>query len=242
MTQRLAIFGATFFELKPFLKKFSIYKKTYPKKVPLFEAEWRGLSLVFVRTGVGKKQAAKAAEVCLREVQPDFGIVIGLCGGVVSSLKLGDLVYPKEVVDFSSGKKIALDGIASNRKQEGVLLSVDKVYGPQEKKKALEKYPNALACDMETSVIAEVLQKNKIPVSVIRAVSDTWNWHFPSQKVLLEKKWSRQMYLLFNETKWLFPLELARLILLGCNAKCAVLKNRVFFLRFLSFFVDTTSK
>lgn len=238
MTQSIALFGATYFELNPILKRIQVQKKWRQKHAHIYQATWKGLSLYIVRSGVGAKRAEKAAEALLKKVTPDFVFSMGLCGGMDPSLKVGETILGNQLLEVSTKKKFALNTSFRKEGVQGMVVSVDKIFGPLEKQAIRKKYAKAMVCDMESGALASIFSPKKIPLSVFRTVSDPFDWEFLPEEILLERDWKRQLKLLLAYSKWRFPVELFRLLLLGWRAKRAVSLNTKNILNNLLFFVD----
>ncbi len=238
MTPTIALFGATYFELKPLLRRLTVQEKWRRQEIHIYRATYKGLSVYVVRTGVGKKQAEKGGRQLLKQVKPDLALSVGLCGAIDPKLKIGETLLGSAVLDLVTQQKISLALFPKLNHPCGLFVTADVVLGPSEKKAVQKEKPDALACDMESSALASVFAAEKIPFAVMRTVSDCWDHEFLPEKILLEKNVRRQMQLLWAHAKWRFPVELWRLLRLGWHARKAVQSNT----KNIYFFVDTFSK
>jgi nucleoside phosphorylase len=145
-------------------------------------------------SGVGLKRARKAAQrVCSGDLgfQPDLLINSGFCGAVGVGLDVGHLVVPNRL---------------AHREQEVQLSNwaVEKVAGLLEKSEyhvgklqtfnwpvlSRSRVPrDTLAVDMESFTIAQTAAKYRIPMAIIKAVSDVVPEHI-SLAGLLTLAWS----------------------------------------------------
>lgn len=146
-----------------------------------------GHEFVLVESGMGFHNAAKAAELLIRDGRPDLLVSTGFCGGIAPELQAGDLVVAKEIViaaadgfeevpmvlspvgrDFAARQ--ALEG---KRIVAGTFVSTSVVMSKKRLAGLLPgSYPNPVV-EMESGAIAIVAAENNIPLLAIRAVSDS---------------------------------------------------------------------
>lgn len=239
MTPTIALFGATYFELKPLLRRLTIEEKSRHQETHIYRATWQRLTLYVVRTGVGKKKAEKGARQLLKQVKPDWALSVGLCGAIDPKLHIGETLFADAVLDIATKQKMPLTFLPAHNHPRGLFITADAVLGPREKKAIQKENPEALACDMESSALASLFAAEKIPFAVMRTVSDRWDHEFLPEKILLEKNVWRQMQLLCAHSKWRFPVALWQLLRLGWHAHRAVLANTK---NIFHFFIDTSAK
>lgn len=254
--KQVALFGAMYFELKPLLRRLKIVREIREKEFHLFESRWRGLRLYVVRTGVGKKNAERAARRMLEIATPSVGISFGLCGAVAHDLKVGQTVLSTEVLDLEAGKRfnfgdcfgaspLAMTGynlsLRGGRRPpwqspQSLIVTSDKVLGRDEKEKLLREISDARVCDMESSALAAVFSEKKIPFAALRTVSDRWDAEFPPPEILIQTNIWRQLKMLMVHYQYKFPVEFLRFLKLGLNCRRATQKNAREVLKFISFF------
>jgi len=153
-----------------------------------------GTQLYFLKTGVGPEKSAAAVRKAVEWKTPERILVVGYAGALDASLKLGDLVAVTKASSFRLDKNcqdwnpVPDDGIfhlADAGKLEesaknagmnvltGSILSSSYVLGKPEHKELLSRRFQASVVDMETAFIARAAAEKNIPISCMRAVSDT---------------------------------------------------------------------
>jgi len=118
-------------------------------------------------TGIGKKSAGKAIQ---KIDSADLVISVGIAGAVREGIHIGDLIIPKIIIDYNDPEHKY--EIPFRIKKAGALVSVPKPFFEKEKLRIIKMCPDAIAVDMEASVIAGVLSKRNIPFLCIKAISD----------------------------------------------------------------------
>ena len=158
-----------------------------------------GKSVVLVRSGVGKVNAAVCTQILIDMYAVDAVINIGVAGAVSSELKIGDIVISDDLVhhDFDTtacgDEPGEITGIpesyfkADEQLIKRALEAVEKVGLPvsigrigsgdqfissPEGKERIWKLFKAKCCEMEGAAIAQTCYLNKIPFVVIRVISD----------------------------------------------------------------------
>jgi adenosylhomocysteine nucleosidase len=127
-------------------------------------------TVVAITTGIGMRAAASAAARLLDATPLDHVIVIGIAGGVGSSVAIGDVIVPDEVLDARTGQRYRpalLQGLAPR----GILRSGDELVESREAGEALAAR-GVVAVDMETAAVAAVCDARGCLWSVVRAISD----------------------------------------------------------------------
>lgn len=156
-------------------------------------------NIIAVVSGIGKVNAAITTQVLLDSFAIDAVINVGVAGSLTKDLQFGDVVIASDLVEhdfditafgvplgqiarmdtfsFVSNDElnqkilnsITLDG---SRVMIGRIVSGDQFIDDAKKAQFLNEQFNALACEMEGAAIAHVCYVNKIPFTVIRALSD----------------------------------------------------------------------
>ena len=159
-----------------------------------------GRETVVAKCGIGKVNAALCTEAMIIKYSPDLIINTGVAGSLTEDLSVLDVVIAKAVVqhDFDisgfgepKGKvpgmndvkipsdaaiSLAIEGIVKGfgvKCRYGIIASGDQFISETEKKKELSEGFSALACEMEGASIGQVCCLNKVPFTVIRAISDS---------------------------------------------------------------------
>ena len=154
-----------------------------------------------VRSGIGKAGAARAAtEFILRE-HPDCIVNSGCAGGIGADVRVFDIVvgtqYAYHDVDCGDGflpgqlqgepqrfdadpalLQTALSVQAGRPLHAGLICSGDQfLTTPEDDARVLAIYPDALACDMESTAIAQVCRHYGVPFLSFRLISDVHRSH-----------------------------------------------------------------
>lgn len=156
-----------------------------------------GNELKLVRCGMGKVNAAVGAVELIRSWQPDCIISTGVAGGLDTVLNVTDVVAGNRMVyhdvwcgegnaygqvqglpavfdgnDVLYAHALRLQGSAPVR--GGLICTGDRFITERSEMQAIkEKFPEALAVDMETTSIAQVCHLYHVPFLSFRVISDT---------------------------------------------------------------------
>lgn len=145
-----------------------------------------GHEFILVESGMGLDNAARAAELLVKEDRPDLLMSAGFCGAVYPGLQTGDVVVAKQIViahesgfeeipvQFSgSGQTfVALQAAAGNRVVGGVFVTTSAIASKSLLAGALPGHYRHPVVEMESGAIAIIAVERSIPLLAIRAVSD----------------------------------------------------------------------
>jgi adenosylhomocysteine nucleosidase len=129
-----------------------------------------GQQWVLAANGPGPQLAGTAADRVGRPV--DAVVSVGLCGGLVEQLSVGDIVVGTAV----NGHPIDVP-LARDRYLSGPIASIDHVAQTVAEKKALRE-TGAIAVEMEAAAVLERARRWGVPFYCVRVVSDVWNEGF----------------------------------------------------------------
>lgn len=153
--------------------------------------------IILAQSGIGKVCAAVKAHDMISRFSPDIIINTGVAGGIDKDTQVMDMVVGSEVVyhDVWCGEgneygqvqglpaRFAADATllekvltsnAGNRVYGGLICSGDKFITDRHELEAIkEKFPEGMACDMESGAIAQVCYMCKTPFISMRIISDT---------------------------------------------------------------------
>ena len=146
-------------------------------------------TVVMSGSGIGKVNAALAAQRLIATCRPDCIISTGVAGGLDSGLNPKDVVASTEVVyhDVWCGEPNEwgqVQGLPARYKaDEGILAKVNVRKGlftsgdqfiteESREREILARFPDALTVDMESAAIAQTCHLNAVPFVCIRVVSD----------------------------------------------------------------------
>lgn len=157
-------------------------------------------TLVLMKCGIGKVNAAAGAVELINRFQPDCIISTGVAGGIEHSLKVMDVVVSKHIVyhdvwcgegneygqvqglpTYFAGNTTLLDcALSLTPKTEGMTIhgglicSGDKFITDRNELDFIKsRFSNGLAVDMESGSIAQVCHLYKVPFISFRIISDT---------------------------------------------------------------------
>ncbi len=154
-----------------------------------------------VRSGIGKAGAARAATEFILQQHPDCIINSGCAGGIGADVRIFDIVvgsqYAYHDVDCGDGFRpgqlqgepqrfdadpallqTALSVQAGRPLHSGLICSGDQfLTTPEDDARVLGIYPDALACDMESTAVAQVCRHYGVPFLSFRLISDVHRSH-----------------------------------------------------------------
>ena len=165
-----------------------------------FVGKYGSNSVVIVRSGIGKVNAAACAQVLIDHFAVDCIINVGVAGGIYNELKIGDIVISTDTVEhdmdvsalgdpigtiprmdesyFKADEELislaeeAGETISDHHVYTGRVASGDKFISSQEQKNFIWNNFKAYCAEMEGASIAHVCYLNRIPFVIIRSISD----------------------------------------------------------------------
>lgn len=171
---KVAIIAAMEREIAPLVRGWQ--RGTLPigeRKFVLFERD----DVVAVVSGIGCKNAEKAARAVVAQYRPPLLISVGLAGALIRSLKAGSVFTPSVAVDAADGAeyRCVADG---NHVSGGVLVSSDEIAGVAAKRELVSRF-HGLVVDMEAAGIAKVAQQENVSFRCVKAISDEADFAMP---------------------------------------------------------------
>lgn len=170
--------------------------------VEFYSGKINGTEAVVAQAGVGKVNAAVTAQTMILEYGVSAVINIGVAGGLAPSLRIGDVVIADKVVEhdmdttavgdepgFITGinkvymdcDKTVTETVTKCAKELGLnciigtVASGDIFVSNNTERERIIRLFDAAAAEMEGASIGHVCTMNKVPFSVIRAMSDCAN-------------------------------------------------------------------
>ena len=145
-----------------------------------------GAEVHLALTGIGAGKARRQLELHLAERKPDLLLAIGFGGGLIGSLRSGDIILAERVVEAASKgqepRQLSVDealletadgiSIPQGRVQRGCLLTVPAVAGSAKRKRDLGSCYGADGVDMESFEILATALDRGVSCIVARAVFD----------------------------------------------------------------------
>lgn len=181
-------------------------------------------------SGIGKVNAAAAAQKLVCEVKPDCILSIGVAGTFVEGLEEGTPVIvtrsayhdvwcggecgagqvPGCPLFFESDPellRVASESIPEAVK--GLLCTGDQFYvSREEDRRQKELFPDAVAVDMEGAAVAQVAYLNSIPFLAVKIISDNHSDGCQMERYtnfwneMAEKSFTSLRKILYNLRKW----------------------------------------
>lgn len=195
---KIGIIGAMELEVKLLRERLENREEININGYIFHEGKINGHNVVVLLSGIGKVSAAVATTLLISRYNPDLLINTGTAGGLRDS-KIHDIILAKEIrhhdVDVTAfGYEIGQQAqmpcayfsdekwlqLAENhcRKythqiKNGTVVSGDSFISDENRKKWIqEKFPSALAVEMEASAIAQTCHIMEVPFLMLRAISD----------------------------------------------------------------------
>lgn len=197
----IGIIGAMEEEVASLKSKMELVTAKNIVGIDFYMGKMFGKSVVLVRSGIGKVNAAICAQVLIDLYAVDYIINVGVAGAISKDLSIGDVVISKDVVQhdmdctafghpvgmiprmtesFFAGDE-QLIKLAREAGEEALpdkaihvnrIASGDKFVSSNEDKHRIWSDFKAFCVEMEGAAVAQTCFLNKIPFVVIRAISD----------------------------------------------------------------------
>ena len=162
-----------------------------------------GKECVVVKCGIGKVNAAVAAQTLILKYKPDMIINTGVGGSTSLNTHIGYVVIAENVIQHDMdttaigdkrgtvflpegnidyipcSKEVvqklekACENIGETHYVKGTVATGDQFITGNARRSALNEDFNAMACEMEGGSIGQVCYLNKVPFGIIRAISDS---------------------------------------------------------------------
>jgi adenosylhomocysteine nucleosidase len=166
---RVAVLAPMISELRPVVKAFSLQRSDIGE-LPAHTGTLDDVEIVAVKIGMGTAAAAAATERLLDATTVDHVLVVGIAGGVVPGVEIGDMIFPSRVVDHATGTEYVPAGLAPGE-ASGTLLTSDEFFVEPGELDQLAG-SGVVGLDMETAAVAAVCERREVEWSVVRSVSD----------------------------------------------------------------------
>lgn len=164
-----------------------------------------GHFVVVACCGIGKVNASRCAQILICEYSVTEIINVGIAGGMIDSLSIGDVViseaaryfdYDASGIGINIGEMLGMKEsvfkadtklvelaetsckhvMKNNRYHKGLILSGDQFVVDLELKKRISDYFGGVCVDMEGAAIAQTAMMSDISWVIIRAISDYSNF------------------------------------------------------------------
>lgn len=122
--------------------------------------------------GIGRNAGTRAAELVVREAEPAILVSAGFAGALTPSLRPGDVLRAREVIDEATGERYASMG------GDAVLVTALRVTGLKGKQLLAAGY-SASAVDMEGALVGRAAKQHGIRFAAVKAISDELDFAMP---------------------------------------------------------------
>lgn len=167
MAGRVAIICAMSQEIKPLVRG---WRKVRERGLTFFEND----RAVAVASGIGSAPAAMAAMTLVAREQASCLISAGLAGALRADLHVGDVLWPRTVINAATGKRF----VAQSSEAQGVLVSGRTIVSEGRKRELREQF-GADAIDMESAGVASIADSCGLPFFAVKAISDEVDFPMP---------------------------------------------------------------
>lgn len=172
-----------------------------------------------VISGIGKKNAERAAQVAVARYQPATLISAGLAGALIRSLKASSVVTPNVIVDAADGSEYRCATTDGGVVGGGILVTASEITGAKAKGKLVEEF-HGLIVDMEAAGVAKVAQEKQISFRCVKAISDEAGFAMPPMARFVDAAGNFQSGR-FAAWAAVRPWQWAKVITLGRNSSKA---------------------
>jgi adenosylhomocysteine nucleosidase len=151
--------------------------------VRLLSGRALGKDVALCLTGVGGGAASEAARRAIGHLSPRAAICLGLAGGAVDGVRVGDLVLARRTVLYGGRAWVESDPAllelarqatsdSGLRRHEGTVVTVPRFLPLEEEKRSVGAEMGALAVEMEGYHVGVAAAEAGVPFLSVRVVSD----------------------------------------------------------------------
>ncbi len=188
--QPLALIAAMPEETAPLLRRLGRATRDRLSGFIYYRFSFGNREVWLMESGMGPKRAAEAAHALIASAHPAIILNFGFAGAVGKELAVGDIVVAKRVLFhhdrlFSEHQGIAagvteqlagfLDrdkGVRSYHVHRGTFITAAQIIGKGKMADLLPGGTPHAVLEMETSAVARVAAKEKVPLVALRAITD----------------------------------------------------------------------
>lgn len=192
----IGILCASDTELAPFLERIRVFRKTEKAMLTFHSGTLAQVPVVAVYSGVGKVNAAVAAQLLIDAFRVDVVINAGVAGGISPELRLFDTVAAERSAYHDMAEEILTEfhpwlptasfpadppllaalrqfsARAGRPMRFGTIVSGEQFISGGERERIRQAF-HPLAVDMETAAAAHVCHVNQVPFASVRTITDT---------------------------------------------------------------------
>src|SRR5688500_3749765 len=171
-------------EIDPLLKRCEKVRKYTGGKFVFRGGRYDQIRLAIVQSGMGFANARRATEALIDAHTPDWVLSVGFSGGLLPSMKIGDVVLANAIADIH-GNELKVDSKMADDLEHGIyvgrLLNTDEIVRTVEEKKQLAEKHSAIAVDMESLAVAQVCRDLGKRFMAVRVISDDLSADLPPE-------------------------------------------------------------
>jgi adenosylhomocysteine nucleosidase len=165
----IAVVAALEREVAPLVRNWRVSEQEHSgRRFRFFESG----NAVVVCGGMGFEAARRATEAIIALHHPSVVLSVGFAGALDSSLRAGDLLQPRYIVDSRDGTRTDTGSGA------GVLVSFPAIADAEQKAKLGKSY-GAQAVDMEAAAVAKGAEARGLRFAAVKAISDEVGFAMP---------------------------------------------------------------
>jgi adenosylhomocysteine nucleosidase len=212
---KLAIVAALEREVRPLIRHWRVREQIHATRTYRF---YEHEATVVVCGGIATEAARRATEAAISLYAPDKICSAGFAGALDPKLKVGNLLEPRQVINFADSSRIESEQLATA--SSGKILITFNTVATSAQKRILRESYSADAVDMEAAAVARAAEVRGIPFAVIKVISDEVDFIFPSTErfVDLSGQFRETQFALYAALRpWLW----SRLIQLAHNSSRA---------------------
>jgi len=204
---RIGILVAMQEEFQPLVARLADVRKGEAARRPVVHGRLGAQEVTLIAAGVGKVNAAMAAQILIDRYAVSALYLTGVAGGVAPGLRPGDVVVADEVLQhdvdstplgfapgeipfadrwsFPTDERLrarllgAVEAVTGKPPLVGRIVSGDRFVADREEVLRLRERFRAAAVEMEGGALGQVAWANGIPFAVLRTVSDTADGEAP---------------------------------------------------------------
>ncbi len=178
----VAVAAAQREELAALERRIEIERRDKIDGCPVVRGTLGGASVVLLRTGEGRENAARAIRSLLEQTEIARLVVIGFAGALCPTLIPGSVVVARRVLggpapDLPSTERLARRGVVT-----ATLVSSERMLCTAQSKTELRErldLRGPAVVDLETASIAAAAAEYSVPYLAVRAISDTVDESLP---------------------------------------------------------------
>jgi len=172
---KIAIIAALEREVRPLIRSWNVRMIEHGgRRYRLFENVLTNGETALICGGIGPEAARRATEAIIQEIRPTLLISVGFAGALDCSLKVGDVLRPRTVINAADSARTEIES------GEGILVSSATVASEDQKSRLAKSY-NAAAVDMEAAAVAQGAEARGVEFAAVKAISDAADFIMPAR-------------------------------------------------------------